>query len=123
MTELPKILRSWPQPKSGSGPKAAKEAKEHALPHRAIGALQEVGFLGLTLTGESRAFTALAGEGAPTPTEGWVKIAKVQRFQRTSITTPEGYDPYVLSVPVLFDAVALTKNRPDVEADILTLEW
>lgn len=123
MSELPKVLRSWPQPSSGSGPKAAKALKEAQRPARTIGALQEIGFLGLTLTGESRSFTVLAGEGAPTPTEGWVKIAKVQRFQRASITVPEGYDPYVLSVPVLFDAVALTKDRPNVEADILALEW
>jgi hypothetical protein len=121
---LPTVLQHWPQPTSGSGPRAEHEAKEASRPPRTIGALQEVGFYAQHgLTGETRTFRVLAGKGAPIPTEGWPKIAKVQRFQRVSLTVPEGYDPYVLSVPVLFDAVALTQNRPNVEADIQTLEW
>lgn len=119
----PKVLASWPQPSSGSGTQTIRAPDEAALPPRAIGALQEVGFYAQPSVGKPRTFTVLAGEGAPIPTEGWAKIAKVQRFQRVSITTPEGYDPYVLSVPVLFDAVAKTKNRPDIEANIAMLEW
>jgi hypothetical protein len=127
---LPNALRNWPRVReqlnarpvvSVAGNSIGKVA---ALPDRTIGALQEVGFYAQHgLTGETRTFTVLAGEGAAIPTEGWPKIAKVQRFQRVSLTVPEGYDPYVLSVPVLFDAVALTKNRPNIEADIQTLEW
>jgi hypothetical protein len=124
---LPVVLRSYPQPTSGSGVTGEREQedkKQAERPPRTIGALQEVGFYAQHgLSGETKTFTVLAGEGAPLPTEGWPKIAKVQRFQRVSLTVPEGYDPYVLSVPVLFDAVVLTKNRPDIEADIETLEW
>jgi hypothetical protein len=124
MSNVPVVLRRWPQPTSGSGPQGEREAAEAKLPPRTIGSLQEVGFYAQHgLTGETKTFTVLAGEGAPVPTEGWPKIAKVQRFQRVSLTVPEGYDPYVLSVPILFDSVALTKNRPNVEADIATLEW
>jgi hypothetical protein len=117
------IVGQFPQPTSGSGPSGEREAAEAARPPRAIGSLQEVGFFAHTLTGEARTFSVLAGEGAPTATEGWVKVAKVQRFQRVSLTIPEGYDPYVMTVPIRFDAVALTKRRPNVEAQIQTLEW
>lgn len=116
MAERPVVLRQYPQPTTEGGQKA--ELAAELGPY----VLQEVGFFGHTLTGEAKSFTVLAGEGAPTPTEGWVKLQKVQRFQRTSVTVPEGYDPYVLTVPLLFDAVARTIRR-NVEQDIQTLEW
>jgi hypothetical protein len=129
---LPNALRGYPHAKEElkgrpvvdiSGNSIGK-VKEAELPSRRTFTLQEVGFYAQDgLTGKTKTFTVLAGEGAPIPTEGWAKIAKVQRFQRVSLTVSEGYDPYVLSVPILFDAVALTKERPNVEADIETLEW
>jgi hypothetical protein len=120
---LPEVLRQYPQPTTIGGPKAEHRALERSLPPRAIPATQEVGFFAHTIQGEAKTFTVLAGEGAAVPTEGWPKIQKVTRFQRASLTVPEGYDPYVLTVPVMFDAVALAKNRPNVEEDIETLEW
>jgi hypothetical protein len=120
---LPEVLRQYPQPTTSGGPKAEARAREAALPPRKIPVLQEVGFFAHTLTGEAKTFTVLAGEASAVPTEGWAKIQKVQRFQRVSLTIPEGYDPYVLTVPVLFDAVVLARDRPNVEEDIQTLEW
>lgn len=76
---------------------------------------------------ENRAFKTLAGEGSPTLTGGWVKIAKVQRFQRVSVTVPEGYDPLVLTIPLLFDNTVKyasgIQTKVDVEAAIQSLEW
>lgn len=74
---------------------------------------------------ENRAFTTLAGEGAPTLTGGWVKIAKVQRFQRVSVTVPEGYDPLVLTIPLLFDNTVnySTGLQVNIEGAIRDLEW
>jgi hypothetical protein len=123
MSPLPEVLRQYPQPITAGGPKAEHTALERSLPPRAIPAIQEVGFFAHTIQGEAKTFTVLAGEGAAIPTEGWPKIQKVVRFQRASLTVPEGYDPYVLTVPVLFDAVALARERPNVEEDIRTLEW
>lgn len=127
MSQLPKVIRQHAQPRSGSGKKAEKavrkQEKEALLPPPRIGNSQKIGFFGHTLAGEFKTFTVLAGEGAPMVTEGWPKIAKVPRFQRVAITVPEGYEPIVMTVPVLFDAVALTKERPDIEADVRSLEW
>jgi hypothetical protein len=123
MSRLPEVLRQYPQPTTVGGPKAELKAREATLPPRAIPAMQEVGFFAHTIQGEAKTFTVLAGEGAAVPTEGWVKLQKVTRFQRASLTVPEGYDPYVLTVPIMFDAIALAKNRPNVEEDIETLEW
>jgi hypothetical protein len=120
----PVILRSIPQRSTG-GPPSALEAQEA---REAVLRLQLIGFAAVASDGEARTFTVLAGDAAPVPTEGWVKLQKVQRFQRVSVTIPEGYDPYVLSVPVRFDAVALPfaerrKAAQRIEANIKTLEW
>lgn len=95
---------------------------ERALPRRRVGSLQEIGFWAEHHGKILGPITVLAGEGAPTVVGGWVKVAKVPRFQRISITIPEGYDPLVLNVPILFDAVVQTKDRPDIESQIVTLE-
>lgn len=127
MSQLPKVIRQYAQPKSGGGVKAEKavrkQIKEALLPAAQMTSAQEIGFFAHTLSGVHENFTAFAGEGAPTVTEGWAKIAKVPRFQRVAITVPEGYEPIVMTVPILFDAVRLTKDRPDIEEDIRALEW
>jgi len=115
MSPLPEVLRQYPQPTTEGGPRAEEEAKE------AVFKLQKVGFFAHTQEGKPKTFTVLAGEGAVTATEGWPKIQKVQRFQRVSLTVPEGYDPYVLTVPVLFDSVARVIR--EIEPDIKALEW
>lgn len=123
----PSILRSWAQPTTKTSRKAEVKAKqtvqEAGLPPRAIPTVQEIGFFGHTPKGEAKTFSVLAGEGAPTVTGGWPKVAKVPRFQRVAITVPEGYEPIEMTVPVLFDAVVKTKDREHVEAEILVLEW
>lgn len=129
---LPEIVRSWLQPPSESGE-----------PKRANTALQEIGFYayGKTAAGNSReaSFSVLAQETAPQITGGWVKLAKVQRFQRVSVTVPEGYDPRVLTVPIMFDATAprgaevqaaegkvakaIENGAAQIEENIKALEW
>jgi hypothetical protein len=117
------VIRIIEQPTSRGGVKAEKEARQAELPARVVGKDQEIGFVGTTSSGESKTFSVLAGEGAPTVTGGWVKLAKVTRYQRVSITVPEGFDPLVLTVPILFDSTVQVKERSDVESDIAKLEW
>ncbi len=120
----PVILRSFPQPSTG-GPLSALQQQEA---REAILRLQLIGFAAVASDGGTRQFTVLAGDTAPVPTEGWVKLQKIQRFQRVSVTAPEGYDPYVISVPIRFDAVAVPKPERGaaaqrIEANIKALEW
>lgn len=70
---------------------------------------------------EEREVSVLAGEGGVTPTEGWAKWAKVPRWGRVGLTVLEGYEPFALQVPVLFDSV--TNPSYDVEKEIQSLEW
>ncbi len=102
---------------------AARKAREALLPARPELTAQEISFYGHNIRGEGRYIKALAGQGAPTVTGGYAKVATVPRFQRVYITVPEGYDPIVLSIPIQFEAVAITRERPDIEAEILDLEW
>lgn len=108
--KAPKVVRQWAQPVTGG-----------AIP-TILPAPQEIGFFGHQGE-EHKSFKVLAGEGSPTLTGGWVKLAKVQRFQRVSITVPEGYDPLTITIPVLFDAVVAKEVQEDIETDILKLEW
>jgi hypothetical protein len=120
----PVILSQHFQPPSAGGSAAEHRAeREERLPAATIATGQQIGFFGHTQAGERRIVVVLAGEGAPTPTGGWVKVAQVPRFQRLSFTIPEGYDPYKLTVPIQFEAVKQVKGRKDLEADILNLEW
>ena len=106
--EPPIVARSWLQPATGN-----KEVRS-VLPKP-----QEIGFSAYKGSSEE-SFSALAGEGAPTLSGGWVKLAKIQRFQRTSVTLPEGYDPLVLTVPLL---LVQKSGSNSVEDTILKLEW
>lgn len=116
-------MRQWSQPSSPGGPKAVKAAEEARLPPRATVQGQLIGFSGHTATGEFRSFPVLAGDGAPTPTGGWAKIATVDRWGRVGYTVPNGYDPIIMTIPILFEAVMKTRGRRDLENDILQLEW
>ena len=119
-----KIVRKWPQKATLSGPKAeAKSIAEERLPAPSVAQAQQIGFLGHTNSGEKRVVVVLAGEGAPTVTGGWVKIAKVPRFQRVAFTVPEGYEPIEMQIPVQFESVRVTKERPNIEQQIIDLEW
>jgi hypothetical protein len=124
--------KSWGAgPVTKKAPLSAAQAKKAAVtkaqaswPAKQTKSEQEVGFFGhVQATGEGRLVTVLAGEGAPTVTDGWVKVAKVPRFQRVAYTVPEGWEPITMTVPVLFDAMVRTKERKDLEEDILNLEW
>src|SRR5271169_3480345 len=101
--------------------RAAKSFREDQLPESAITASQFIGFFGHTQSGQRKLVTVLAGEGAPTVTGGWVKVASVARFQRVSFTVPEGYDPITMVIPVQFEGIALVKEAKNLEADIANL--
>jgi hypothetical protein len=115
VSPVPVVLRQHAQPITEGGPRAEEDATN------AVFKLQQVGFFAHTLEGKPRTFTVLADEEGVEPTEGWAKLQKVQRFQRVSLTVPEGYDPYAITVPILFDGIARVQRS--VEADIETLEW
>jgi hypothetical protein len=120
----PRVIRSFPQPASAGGAKAeARATREESLPAPHISTSQQIGFFGHTQTGENRVVVVLAGEGAPTITGGWVQVAKVKRFQRVAFTVPEGYEPIEMQIPIQFEALLQTKERKDLEQDILNLEW
>src|ERR1700727_450756 len=125
MSKPPAVIRSWaqgsPTERAVRSAATAKTA-EAGLPARVATTIQEIGFTGIKGSTVKR-FSALAGEQPMIPTAGWVKLAKVARFQRVAITVPEGYEPLEVTVPILFDAVVKTKNRESVEAEILILEW
>lgn len=78
---------------------------------------------GHTAHGDNRHFQVLAGNGAPSPTGGWAKIATINRPGRVGYTVPTGYDPIGMRVPILFDAVMRTSDREDIEDNVLKLEW
>jgi len=124
MRRPPRVVRQWAQPTTGGGAQAEQKARENAaLPQRAVVDGQFIGFFGHTSTGDFRTFSVLAGEGAPTPVGGWAKIATIDRPGRVGYTVPTGYDPIVMKVPILFEAVMKTRDRPDIENDVLKLEW
>lgn len=65
----------------------------------------------------------LAGEGSPTPSAGYAKWLRIPRPQRKALTILEGYEPFVLNVPIMFDAVRGNGLQEDVEDKIQWLEW
>jgi hypothetical protein len=84
---------------------------------------QRIAFVGSLTDGakfQTEAFTALAGEGAPTPSGGYARWNIIGRPQRVGMTVLDGYDPLQVDVPILFDAVV---NDHDIETDIQKLEW
>lgn len=113
MAELPVIIRTFPQPITGSGGAEAEQ------PLNRTGYIIFRGELGE----QKQIVEVLAGEAAPTPSGGYAKWARVPRPQRKSLTILEGYEPMTLTVPVLFDAVRGNGVREDVENQIQKLEW
>lgn len=116
MTAPATIVREWAQPTTPG----------EALPPPPGHHAQRIKFYGTLTNGkerETQLVDVLAGEGAPTPTDGWAKWAKVPRWGRVAMTVLEGYEPIVLEIPVLFDAVLETSPRMDVELEIQRLEW
>lgn len=67
----------------------------------------------------------LAGNGAPTITDGFARWAIVDRPQRVGMTVLQGYNPIVMEVPILFDCVMQREanQAPDIEYPIQALEW
>ncbi len=111
--EPPEVIASFPQPLSG-GP--SNKAPEYS------GRPQYIVFIGKQ--GEQEKLVeVLADEAAPTPSAGYAKWIHVPRPQRTALTVLEGYEPFSLSVPVLFDAVRENNIRENVEFEIQKLEW
>jgi hypothetical protein len=120
----PKVIRVRRQPATAGGVHAEQHAiREETLPAPNVSTNQQIGFFGHTQTGENRVVVVLAGEGAPTVTGGWVQVAKVKRFQRVAFTVPEGYEPIEMQIPIQFEALLQTKERKDLEQDIVNMEW
>jgi hypothetical protein len=92
-------------------------------PRRAVLPGQLIHFSGHTKLGKHQTFVVLAGDGAPTVKSGWAKIATIDRPGRVGYTVSTGFDPIVLTVPILFDRVAKTADREHIEENILALEW
>lgn len=71
-------------------------------------------------------FTCLAGDGAPTITDGFAQIDVVARPRRKAYTQLAGYNPMVLTVPLRFDATITPANpirdAVALERDIQYLE-
>ncbi len=79
------------------------------------------------LLGEVVELEVLAGEAAPTPSAGYAKWMHIPRPQRKALTILEGYEPFTLTVPVLFNAMLAGEGKQhsgeDVEDKIQWLEW
>lgn len=69
---------------------------------------------------EAYFISAICGTEGITPTSGYGKWKNVERRQRISITVLEGYDPYTITVPLIFDSQA---DPDSVEKDLDELEW
>lgn len=63
----------------------------------------------------------LGGEGPPTIVAGYAKLDIIERPERTGLTSFTGYDPLMMSVPVMFD-IASGRTAREVERDIDLLE-
>jgi hypothetical protein len=61
---------------------------------------------------DERYVEVLAGEGAPTISDGYAKWVAVPRPQRPAITVFSGYEPLTLKVPILF------ANNPSEQNDL-----
>lgn len=117
------IIREIPQPNTGGvgavGLKVEVAGKHGGnLSYRP----QYIIFSG-KLKGDYVEIEVLAGEGSPTPSGGYAKWAHVQRPQRKALTVLEGYEPFTLTVPILFDAVRTNGVQEDIENKIQWLEW
>ena len=126
MTEVPVIISEERQPNSASG---HPKKKHHAKSSTVVGETSELlsyrsGYIILeSTTAEPVAIEVLADEAAPTPSGGYAKWVHIPRPHRTAITVFEGYEPMVLTVPILFDAVRKNGEQEDVENQIQWLEW
>lgn len=71
-------------------------------------------------------FTCLAGDGAPTITDGFAQINVVARPRQKAYTQPAGYNPIVMTIPIRFEAAIVpsspSTNAVAVERDIQILE-
>lgn len=62
-----------------------------------------------------------AGDGAPVITGGYAKFTTVDRPLRTGIPVFQGYDPIVMTFPIVFEAF-ISGEGAQIEDDIATLE-
>ena len=113
--EEPVVIAQWAQPITSG--KAGYTAKGHTSRR------QFVVFHGVLGRTKSPRIEVLAGEGAPTPSGGYAKWARIPRPQRKALTILEGYEPFTLTVPILLDAVRQIDRRENVEYAIQWLEW
>src|ERR1039458_7403555 len=94
---------------------------------------QYITFIGTLADGskppEENTVEALAGEGAPTVTDGWPEWLTIPRPQRLGMTVLQSYRPIRLSIPVRFEAILESEQttplgKPyDIEREIQKLEW
>jgi hypothetical protein len=77
---------------------------------------------------KSLSFSALAGDEPPRPVDGYAKFSTLDRPERVGVTTFDGYNPFVLEVPIQFEAWAdqggaVQGNEGEqIERDIRLLE-
>ena len=68
------------------------------------------------------AFTVLSGADGAQIVGGWAKWSVIDRMRRIGMTVLQGYDPLVMSVQVLFDAVTQGSGAA-IERDLQILMW
>lgn len=119
----PVITHQWAQ----GGKQETKELKrihEELLKTRRPGNAQQFVVFTADSGNSVEAVEVLCSDGnAITVTDGWPKYAHVTRHGRVALTVHEGYEPLTVTIPIMFDAVAVTKNRQHVESQIALLEW
>lgn len=106
------------------GPNGIPSPEPPKVPY---GRAQTITFAGSLTDGTNwvtHSFFALAGKGAPTVIDGGPNIGVVPRPKRVGVTVVEGYNPLVLSIPLLFDQMANdTVDGQSIEGDMDILEW
>lgn len=132
MTE-PEVIAQWPQPITvGDSPtpitdaRVALEELERELKRARIGLIGTLAALVGTranhrhLVEEVHHVNAICGTEGVTVTGGFAKWQTVGRRQRIGVSVLEGYDPYTITVPLIFDSLGDPKG---VEDEIEVLEW
>jgi alkylated DNA nucleotide flippase Atl1 len=75
----------------------------------------------LALPRHSAPVTVLAGDEPPKPTDGYAKFSVVDRPERVGLTRFDGYNPFLLTVPIQFENF-VGGEGVDIESAIERLE-
>jgi hypothetical protein len=113
--------------KKGGGVKNARAIADYNGIHSIVFKMKpgrKIRLPGLVASQTAISITVLAGDGSPTPTDGWAKWEVVDRFGRSGALQFTGYDPIVYKIPVTFVSTSRGAGGTpaSVEDDIETLE-